>query len=402
MYFGLSLQEIKRLAYEYGHKLDVNMPPRWTEMGMAGKYWLGYFLSRHPELTLRSPEATSLNRATSFNRHNVKCFFENLKCVLDRIGVNPEKIWNIDEIGCTTVQKPNKVIAAKGTKQVGTLVSAERGQLVTVCCAVNALGNSVPPMFIFPRVHFRDHFLKGAPIGSIGSAHPSGWMTTDNFQLFLHHFVKHTQATKHNPVVLLCDNHESHISVEGLDYASENGVVMLSFPPHCSHKLQPLDRTVYGPLNFFYNNSCESWMYNNPGKPMTIYEIPEMVGCAYPKSVTPANIQSGFRITGIHPFNENVFTDDEFLPSEITNRVQEPPSEMEVNDDEQPGTSGVPTSASGLPITPEHIRPFKKAPPRKRKINRRIGSTRILTDTPEKEKIRSAKRAKRLPSPEIQ
>ena len=75
---------------------------------------------------------------------------------------------------------------------------------------------------------------------------------------------------------------------------------------------------------------------------------------------------------------------------------------MEVNDDEQPGTSGVPTSASGLPITPEHIRPFKKAPPRKRKINRRIGSTRILTDTPEKEKIRSAKRAKRLPSPEIQ
>ena len=28
MYFGLSVQEIKRLAYEYGHKLDVNIPPR--------------------------------------------------------------------------------------------------------------------------------------------------------------------------------------------------------------------------------------------------------------------------------------------------------------------------------------------------------------------------------------
>ena len=83
----------------------------------------------------------------------------------------------------------------------------------------------------------------------------------------LHHFVKHTRATKHNPVWLLCDNHESHISVE--DYASKNGVFMLSFTPHCSHKLQSLDhRTVYGQ---FYN-SCESCMYYNPGKAMTIYE----------------------------------------------------------------------------------------------------------------------------------
>ena len=72
-----------------------------------------------------------------------------------------------------------------------------------------------------------------------------------------------------------------------------------------------------------------------------------------------------------------------------------------IQNDEQPGTSGVPTSTSSLPITPEHIRPFKETPPGKRKINRRIGSTRILTDTPEKKKILSAKRAKRLPSPEI-
>ena len=37
MYFGLSLSEIKWLTYVYGHKLDVNMPPRWTETGRAGK-----------------------------------------------------------------------------------------------------------------------------------------------------------------------------------------------------------------------------------------------------------------------------------------------------------------------------------------------------------------------------
>jgi hypothetical protein len=41
--------------------------------------------------------------------------------------------------------------------------------------AINAMGNHVPPMLIFPRVHFKDHMIIGAPAGSIGGANPSGW-----------------------------------------------------------------------------------------------------------------------------------------------------------------------------------------------------------------------------------
>ena len=74
-----------------------------------------------------------------------------------------------------------------------------------------------------------------------------------------------------------------------------------------------------------------------------------MVGCSYPNSVTSANIQSGFRV----PFNGSVLM--------MHFSVQEQTSEMEVNDGEQPGTSGEPPSISGVPITPEHIKPFKKA-----------------------------------------
>ena len=55
-----------------------------------------------------------------------------------------------------------------------------------------------------------------------------------------------------NPVLLFLDNHESHVWVECS--AKQNIVIMLSFPLHCSHKLQPLDRSVYGPLKC-YNNA---------------------------------------------------------------------------------------------------------------------------------------------------
>ena len=57
------------------------------------------------------------------------------------------------------------------------------------------------------------------------------------------HFVKHTRATKHNTVWLVCDNHDSHISVEVLDF--KIGIVVLSFTPHCSHKLQAVQRSYF-------------------------------------------------------------------------------------------------------------------------------------------------------------
>lgn len=36
-----------------------------------------------------------------------------------------------------------------------------------------------------------------------------------------------------------------------------------------------------------------------------------------------SNIQSGFKVSGIWPYNPDIFTDEEFLPSYITHRPQE-------------------------------------------------------------------------------
>ncbi|XP_031337435.1 uncharacterized protein LOC116166570 [Photinus pyralis] len=50
--------------------------------------------------------------------------------------------------------------------------------------AINTAGNSVPPMLIFPRKHFKAFMIANAPTGCIGSAHPSGWMTGENLWKF--------------------------------------------------------------------------------------------------------------------------------------------------------------------------------------------------------------------------
>ena len=320
LFYGLSTTQTRKLAYDYARTLNKDIPSSWAENERAGEDWLSGFLKRNATISLRSPEATSLSRATSFNRFNVAKFFDILMEVYARDQYGPERIWNVDETGCTTVHKPAKVLATTGAKQVGAIVSAERGQLVTLCCAVNAVGNSVPPMFIFPKVNYRDNFVNGGPVGCVGTAHPSGWMAAAGFLTFLKHFVAHVRPSPTDKVILLLDNHVSHLSVGVLQFAKDNGVVMVSFPPHCSHKLQPLDRSVYGPLKRYYNVACDDWIVSHKGRTMTIYDVPAMVGLAYPKAMTPANIQAGFKVSGISPFNRNVFTDDEFLPADVTDR----------------------------------------------------------------------------------
>ena len=79
--------------------------------------------------------------------------------MLDRYHFEAKDIYNIDETGVTTVQRPNRIVAKRKTRQIGALTSAKRGILVTVTVAVNAIGNSIPPILIFLRIWYREHFV---------------------------------------------------------------------------------------------------------------------------------------------------------------------------------------------------------------------------------------------------
>ena len=319
VYFGLCPIEIRALAFEFATANFKTVPSSWEESRKAGSDWLQGFLARH-HLSIRIPEATSYQRAVGFNKENVNKFYDKLENLMERCSFAPGDIWNLDETGITTVQKPRKTVAPTGRKQVGGLTSAERGELVTVLCAVNAIGCTVPPMILFPRVNYREHFIKGAPPGCIGGATKSGWMDAKHFKMFMEHFVKNVKSSNERPVLLLLDNFHAHLQIDVLNYAKENGVHMLSFPPHCSHKLQPLDLAVYGPLKNYTSQAMDAWMRNNPGQTMTIYDIPEVLAIAWPRAATQVNCSSGFRRPGICPFNRLAFSDDEFAPSSTTDQ----------------------------------------------------------------------------------
>jgi hypothetical protein len=48
------------------------------------------------------------------------------------------------------------------------------------------------------------------------------------------------------PVLLNLDGHTSHKSLKAINMCPDNGIFMVTLPPHTSNRLQPLDFAVYG------------------------------------------------------------------------------------------------------------------------------------------------------------
>ena len=138
-------------------------------------------------------------------------------------------------------QVTEKIVAPKGQKRVGSLTSWERGKNITVICAMSAGGSYVPPFFIFPRKRNSPQLQKDAPPDSVVECTPNGWSNEVMFIKWLQHFAHHVKPTADEPVLLILDNHNSHATLEAFEFCVQNHIHMISLPPHCSHRVQPLD-----------------------------------------------------------------------------------------------------------------------------------------------------------------
>lgn len=132
---------------------------------------------------------------------------------------------------------------------------------------MSAVGHYLPPFLIFPRQRVTEQLKEGARAGTIFAGNTSGWMTAKCFNLWFKHFIHHTKPTAEDPVLLILDGHSSHTpNHEFVDRARENNVHVLSLPPHCSHKLQPLDVSFMSPFKTHLSKAIENQLKDNDGK----------------------------------------------------------------------------------------------------------------------------------------
>ncbi|KAJ8887746.1 hypothetical protein PR048_013964 [Dryococelus australis] len=129
MFYGLTRREFMELAYDFAQKNNIAHCLNWDKNRRAGNKWLMRFNCRHPEMSLRQPEPTTIAKARGFHRPQVDRFYNILWDQIAKHGISASTIYNMDESGMqTTTNKPPRILSVCGKKQVGIILSVERGK----------------------------------------------------------------------------------------------------------------------------------------------------------------------------------------------------------------------------------------------------------------------------------
>ncbi|CAG5003822.1 unnamed protein product [Parnassius apollo] len=166
----------------------------------------------------------------------------------------------------------------------------------------------------------KQELIDEAPTGTMGIAQESGWMTTVVFYKWFVHFQLHVKASLDDKVLLIVDGHISHKGIESLTFAKKHEIIMVCLPPHCTHRMQPLDVSFYGPLKTYFNQEVSTWLKSHPGRVVTHFEIGAILNKAYVKAATVQTAVNGLKKTGLWPVDPYIFPDYLVEPAETTTR----------------------------------------------------------------------------------
>ena len=118
-------------------------------------------------------------------------------------------------------------------------------------------------------------------------------------------FDRHTKTKAGNRRrLLIVDGHSSHLNLEFIEICDKRRILILVLPPHSTHRLQPLDVSLFSPLARYYTNRLNTFISTAYGHTnickRTFWGI---FLPAWKQAFSASNIASGWSKTGIFPYN---------------------------------------------------------------------------------------------------
>ena len=169
-------------------------------------------------------------------------------------------IYNFDEtnarLGCP---KGMEVIVPQDVKELYSL-SPENRKSVTVIETIGCMNvKKIPPVIIVPGAIHMESWYRNQTMtrGELVLLSPTGFINDQLAIEYLLHFIKYVGAGPESPewILLLCDNHGSHRTPQFILLAYRNKIIIITFPAHLTHSMQPLDVGGFGTWKHFQNSA---------------------------------------------------------------------------------------------------------------------------------------------------
>jgi hypothetical protein len=143
---------------------------------------------------------------------------------------------------------------------------------ITVLACVGADGTALPPGLIYQGENSNIQSswiqdIKRKQYKVIVGSFLSGWSNNEIglawFEQVLNRFTK--KKARRSWRLLILDGHGSHVTLEFIEYCHQNKILLLVFPPHSTHTLQPLDVVMFKSLSSGYSTQLTECIHKSLG-----------------------------------------------------------------------------------------------------------------------------------------
>src|SRR3989338_1824761 len=225
--------------------------------GEVSRGWYNGFRARHP--FIKSRVGRTLEDVRHVAEASIAPFFRAITARM--IGVDPRLVGNLDESMCSAVDKHIRIIGCALSKVARRKGMESQKPHISILPIVTAAGEFLTALIVEGSAnknripHVPSNYNQSENQKFHYGATASGFIEMDLFELFMMNTVvrainkmREREGLTGQKFFLFLDGHASHHSMKVTDFLLDQNIIVMFFPPHTSHILQPLDRGVFHSL----------------------------------------------------------------------------------------------------------------------------------------------------------
>jgi 4-hydroxybenzoate polyprenyltransferase len=308
-----------------------------------GTRWIDRFLCRNPDLKMKNSGLLESARTRGSTREAYESFYNLLRRQINEKKIIPAHIANMDEHGMQELESLGGKVIGSSLTNKAYVTSSDATTWVSVIECGTPEGRRLTPVVVFTGASLQgQHFPPGFELedelpGWKYDYSATGWSNSTIALKWLQevYLIETKPERPGDWRLLIIDEHSSHINTRFMWLAWKNKVQLVYLPPHTSHKTQPLDRSVFGPLKSYFRDLTKALAGYSGSAPVNKQRFLRCYRDASKLGVSVKNLESGFRKTGIWPLDPSqvlddpeAVLDDEALPA----RPPTPPQQANEDD----------------------------------------------------------------------